>query len=70
MNANEAIVWVEVAGKAYKIGVGVIESILAALRSAGVEADQARLDEIHADYTARIARAEAAAAGGSPTDGP
>jgi len=63
VNANDVVVWIGVGEKLFRVGAGVYDSVMSALRSAGVEADQRQLDEIHADYQARIARAKAAADG-------
>ena len=63
VKANEVMVWIGVGEKLFQLGVGTYASVMAAMRAAGIEADQQRLDEIHADYQARIARAQAAADG-------
>jgi len=64
VNANEVMIWIEVGEKLIRLGVGTYASVMAALQAAGIQADQERLDEIHADYQARIARATAVANAG------
>jgi len=61
MDSNEALVYIQIGETVYPIVKGAIDDVLGWVRSANaenVQADNDKLDQIHADNLRRIAQAE------------
>jgi hypothetical protein len=58
MDANKIVLYASVAGEVVKIASGTYDRIKAAFASdPSIEVDNAQLDRVNAEYTARIAEA-------------
>ena len=61
ISSEQASVWLNLAGQLVQIGSGPVGTIVAALNGGGIATDAdalAELDERHAQYLVRIARAK------------